>query len=185
MPLDAKSAMISVGDLFPVFMVIFLVLASAFNATLLKGLIYLLGLGLTLGVAFLINLLIGSRAIYFCSLISWFTLTYLFVPMIDTGQFNPYIVSILLLGCLLNMFTAWKLSSIPVSLLNVAAGMIVGILGACLWVTTLITSDNGNNRKFLFYNELISNNLVCSVPKKQTFKCSVYKNGELISSNVV
>jgi hypothetical protein len=105
--------------------------------------------------------------------------------MIDTGQFNPYIVSVLLLGSILNMFAAWKLSTPSISLLSIVSGMIVGILGGCMWVVTLITSDSGNNRKFLFYNELISNNLVCSVPKKQTFKCSVYKNGEIISTNVV
>jgi hypothetical protein len=28
----------------------------------------------------------------------------------------------------------------------------------------------------------VSNNVVCSRPKKQTFKCAVYKNGELIKN---
>jgi hypothetical protein len=37
----------------------------------------------------------------------------------------------------------------------------------------------------LYFDELESNNVTCSRPSKQTFKCSVYKNGELISSNVV
>jgi len=97
MPLDANKAMVSVGDIFPIFIVVFLVLASVFNATLLKGLIFLLGLGLAIGISLLINLLIGNNVIYFCSLISWFTFAYLFIPMIDSGQFNPYIVSILLL----------------------------------------------------------------------------------------
>ena len=32
--------------------------------------------------------------------------------------------------------------------------------------------------------ELQSNNIICARPSKQTFKCSVYKNGQLISSNV-
>lgn len=39
-------------------------------------------------------------------------------------------------------------------------------------------------RKFLFINETSSNAQVCSMPSKQQFKCSVYKNGELISSSV-
>jgi hypothetical protein len=38
-------------------------------------------------------------------------------------------------------------------------------------------------RKFLFINETASNAQVCSMPSKQQFKCSVYKNGELISSS--
>jgi len=39
-------------------------------------------------------------------------------------------------------------------------------------------------RKFLFINETSSNAQVCSMPSKQQFKCSVYKNGELISSSL-
>ncbi len=39
-------------------------------------------------------------------------------------------------------------------------------------------------RNFLFINEAASNAEVCSMPSKQQFKCSVYKNGELVSSSV-
>ena len=39
-------------------------------------------------------------------------------------------------------------------------------------------------KEFLYFNELGSNNVVCKRPSEQTFKCSVYKNGELISSNI-
>ena len=37
----------------------------------------------------------------------------------------------------------------------------------------------------LYFDELLSNKVACSRPSKQSFKCSVYKGGELISSNVV
>ena len=39
-------------------------------------------------------------------------------------------------------------------------------------------------KNYLFINEMISGNQVCSKPTKQKFKCSVYKNGEIISSGV-
>ena len=39
-------------------------------------------------------------------------------------------------------------------------------------------------RDLLFINETASNAEVCSMPSKQQFKCSVYKNGELVSSSV-
>jgi hypothetical protein len=39
-------------------------------------------------------------------------------------------------------------------------------------------------RSYLFINETASNAQVCSMPSKQQFKCSVYKNGELVSSSV-
>jgi len=32
----------------------------------------------------------------------------------------------------------------------------------------------------LFFNAEPSNNVICARPKKQTFKCFVYKNGEVI-----
>ena len=39
------------------------------------------------------------------------------------------------------------------------------------------------NKNFLFINQVSSNKEICSMPSAQTFKCSVYKNGELISSS--
>jgi hypothetical protein len=39
----------------------------------------------------------------------------------------------------------------------------------------------GLNR-FLFINEVGSGREVCNVAKNQTFKCAVYKNGEIIST---
>jgi hypothetical protein len=35
---------------------------------------------------------------------------------------------------------------------------------------------------YLFMNEIYTNGQVCSMPSKQQFKCSVYKNGELVTS---
>jgi len=40
----------------------------------------------------------------------------------------------------------------------------------------------GGSGKFLFFNEVSSTMDKCSMPNNQTFKCSVYKNGELIGS---
>jgi hypothetical protein len=36
----------------------------------------------------------------------------------------------------------------------------------------------------LFINELNSNKEVCTVPSKQQFKCSLYRNGEIVGSSV-
>ena len=44
---------------------------------------------------------------------------------------------------------------------------------------------NSTNRNVLFINEIPSNKEICSMPSKQTFKCSVYKNGELVGSSAV
>ena len=51
-----------------------------------------------------------------------------------------------------------------------SAGTIVGLMYA------------GGSSRFLFFNEVSSTKDTCSMPNKQTFKCAVYKNGELIGS---
>jgi len=60
--------------------------------------------------------------------------------------------------------------------LNMFSGGVVGVLvlGA---IMSLGLKD------YLVFNEVSSSKEVCTMPKKQTFKCSVYKNGELVGSS--
>jgi hypothetical protein len=53
-------------------------------------------------------------------------------------------------------------------------------------VITVLLFRNKETQQLLFINELTSgsNKEVCSMPNKQTFKCSVYKNGELLGSSI-
>ncbi len=62
--------------------------------------------------------------------------------------------------------------------LGMAIGLLIGTGWFFLWW-------GSGHKDLLFYNELISNNVVCNRPAKQTFKCQVYKGGELVSSTVV
>jgi hypothetical protein len=57
--------------------------------------------------------------------------------------------------------------------------MVLGMLVAGLFIGAMYSGGSG---KYLFFNEAVSNSEQCSMPKKQTFRCSVYKNGELITS---
>lgn len=60
---------------------------------------------------------------------------------------------------------------------DLLGGVALGILiSGGIFMTSL--------KKNLFINELTNDNEVCSMPSKQKFKCSVYKNGELISSSI-
>ena len=68
------------------------------------------------------------------------------------------------------------------SLLGIIFSIILGIIFGLVWFIIFWSSGK---KDLLFYNELVSNNVVCNKPKKQTFKCSVYKNGEIVSSNIV
>lgn len=60
---------------------------------------------------------------------------------------------------------------------DIFGGISLGILvSGLLFMTSL--------KKNLFINDMSSDKEVCSMPSKQKFKCSVYKNGELVSSSV-
>ena len=41
------------------------------------------------------------------------------------------------------------------------------------------------NRAYLFINEASSSAEVCAMPSSQKFKCSVTKNGEIISTTII
>ena len=59
---------------------------------------------------------------------------------------------------------------------NILGGSIAGYI----WVTIIYTLNLTN---YLYFNMLSSNAMTCSVPKKQTFKCTVYKNGQVMSTS--
>ena len=57
------------------------------------------------------------------------------------------------------------------------------LFGTCLsCIIILGMTSTSSSSKYLFFSEVNSNKEVCSMPKNQTFKCSVYKNGELIGN---
>ena len=187
-----------IGSLYPLFIVSFLFIASLFNVTFLKGLTYLGGIT----VCFVFWILIGNlfnkprdkSASLTCNLlsipgnfklpslpiiVSIFTLTYLVVPMIESSNINPVIIGVMTILSGINMYYQYYNSC--TTILGIVISIILGVILGLLWFTIIFTGK----KDLLFYNELLSNNVVCNRPKKQKFKCSVYKNGEIISSNVV
>ena len=59
-------------------------------------------------------------------------------------------------------------------------GMFGVLFGIIYWALFRYTG----NEKLLFFQLEGSNNVVCSRPSKQTFRCNVYKNGKLIKSTL-
>jgi hypothetical protein len=51
------------------------------------------------------------------------------------------------------------------------------VASSALIVTLMYAGGSG---KYLFFNEVSSNKEVCYQPSKQTFKCQMYKDGELV-----
>jgi hypothetical protein len=116
----------------------------------------------------------------FSAFIFAFTIIYICLPMFIYGSINYWMLCGLLSYFLVDIKIKYSYNCFSPGdlLLNVFAGAIL----SCVTVLILISSNG--LKQYLFFNELSSNKEVCTMPTKQTFKCSVYKNGELISSTI-
>ena len=110
--------------------------------------------------------------------ISAFSAFYLCTPMVFYNELNYMALGGLLVYILTicGVLTNSKCIDGSMAIINVIFGGIAAIM-----IVTLMYA--GGSGKYLFFNELSSNKEVCSMPSSQTFKCSVYKNGELIGSS--
>ena len=109
-----------------------------------------------------------------------FTITYLSIPMFQSNSINVVVFSLLIFylcidignkilrGCI-------KIQTdVPYILLELSFGSLFATM-------IVMLMQLGGSSKFLFYTDLQNNGVVCSRPKKQTMKCSVYKNGQLVN----
>ena len=114
----------------------------------------------------------------FSSFVFSFTIMYLSIPMFSNGAPNFSIFISLLSYFFIDMFIKIYKNCIIHSgdlFLNV----LLGTACSTLIVTLMYLGGSG---KYLFFNEVSSNKDICYQPKKQTFKCSLYNNGELVRS---
>jgi hypothetical protein len=196
--LEPKNIVQVISAILPFLITFYLVMSSVINADI-KAIIYLLGI---LGAIFIsglfANVIKSHRSPYaplFCemfklpfyntqyhipalnSVILGFTLSYLTIPMRYTNQFNPLLFGFLLVLLLIDGITRvlW--------LCTTWAGVIFGaLIGALLGMAYFSLLHNSGANNLLYFSDSVSNKAVCSRPKKQQFKCNVYKNGELVQS---
>ncbi len=191
------SNLVQVFSIFaPFFLGTFLVLVSVFNQNI-KGMIYLGGVLIASVINYAISGMIGSEPLEnegpICNLMEvpfipyrfnvpnynsmfiGFTLMYLLLPMLTNNQINFWMI-----GTIVSIFAIdayVKLQYFCTVPRGITIGGIVGIaLGAAWYFLFKFT----NTTSLLFFNDLTSNNVVCKRPQNQTFKCSVYKNGQVI-----
>jgi hypothetical protein len=107
-----------------------------------------------------------------------FTLFYICMPMFLNKDVNWWVFGGLLFYLLMDIGIRYMkqcITQVSDILLNLVTGAAVGLLiPGLLYV--------GGSSKYLFFNEISSTKEICSMPKKQNFKCAVYRNGELIGS---
>lgn len=186
----------------PFLTVFFLVMVSIFNMDL-KGFIYLGGILMVSIINELLmnivkspvndnrNPLCGALSIPFStansrynspslnSVIISFTFAYLFLPMIFNNQLNYAVVVAFTSIFIIDTFS--QISNKCTNGAGVILGGLVGIIFGSIFYTLIFYSGYKN---LLFFQEFQSNNIICKRPKKQQFKCKVYKNGELVDSTV-
>jgi hypothetical protein len=183
----------------PTLLVFFMFLSSLFNQNL-KGLVYIAGVLITsFGNVILMNIVGSERneeEAFSCSmfdipfvskfnspypttLIIAFTIAYLVMPMQYNNNMNYSVLAFLL--CLLVLDIITKVQNKCTTYSGTILGALVGSLAGLIWYALF---NVFGYQSLLYFDELRSDNVMCSKPTKQTFKCHVYKNGELISSSV-
>jgi hypothetical protein len=96
--------------------------------------------------------------------------------MFSNGSVNYWIFSGLIVYFLSDVFIKiYKGCLIKMS--ELFLNVLTGLASSALIVTLMYA---GGSSKYLFFNEISSGQSMCYQPSKQTFKCNVYKNGELI-----
>jgi hypothetical protein len=114
----------------------------------------------------------------FSAFVFAFTITYLSLPMFINNSINFWVLIGLIIYFFLDLFVKMYKGCIIKAgelFLNVMTGLSLSAA-----IVTLMYA--GGSSKYLFFNETQSNKEVCSMPKNQTFKCNVFKNGELIGN---
>jgi hypothetical protein len=114
----------------------------------------------------------------FSAFVLSFTMTYLFIPMFTNGSPNFWIFSAFLLIFFLDIGVKLYKQCIK----NMGDLLLNILLGFSIAAGIVVSMYAGGSGNYLFFNEISSNKDVCSMPSQQTFKCNVFKNGELIGS---
>jgi hypothetical protein len=113
----------------------------------------------------------------FSAFVFAFTIMYLSFPMFSNGSVNYWVFISLITYFFLDMFIKiYKKCVIQMG--DLFLNVLLGAASAALIVTLMYTGGSG---KYLFFNEVSSDKEMCYQPSKQTFKCSLFKDGTLVS----
>ena len=126
----------------------------------------------------------------YSTFVMMYTLCYFVTPMFiltkqnDENMVNYYVIAFFVAYIIFDIIMR---SSLPFAMgcidfgVGLVGDLLVGLLFGVGMSLLLFYSDKIS---LMFINELNSNKEVCSVPSKQTFRCSVFKDGQIIGSSV-
>ena len=102
-----------------------------------------------------------------------FSSTYLIYPMINNNQHNFSLLVFLIGITSINVFVEYHKKCSDV--MGLVLGILLGIIFGIIYYSILYMSKKSN---LVYFSDPISNNVQCSKPTKQNFKCEVYKDGK-------
>jgi hypothetical protein len=185
----------------PFILVSFFSLASIFNQDF-KGLIYLIGLIFACFITMMIgnvlpSWLMAQNPSEICNMITigntpafsklplgqcifGYTFFYLLYTMYKNKVLLQNYPTLIFFPLVIIVDMFWNLSNGCYNVIQLPISLLIGGGIGYLWSYILYKSKNTG----LQYFNKITGKDVCSRPTKNTFKCSVYKNGKLISKNI-
>jgi hypothetical protein len=124
----------------------------------------------------------------YSTFVMMYTLCYFVTPMFiltksnDENMVNYYVIAFFVSYII---FDIMMRSSLSMGCIDFGVGLVGDLLvGLLFGVGISLLLFYADKISLLFINELNSNKEVCSVPSKQTFRCSVFKDGMIIGSSV-
>lgn len=102
-----------------------------------------------------------------------FIFTYLVMPMQTYNSYNVVLLTII--GAFFGINATSKVLHGCTSMVGILISVVIGFIIGFAWYSIVLTS----NPKLLFFGA-DGGEPICSRPSKQTFKCKVYRNGEVI-----
>jgi hypothetical protein len=106
-----------------------------------------------------------------------FTMVYMCGPMVMNKEMNYWVLSAFLFYLFLDIGIRSYFDCVKYA--YVFLDIVLGFTAGLLALTAMYGAKLYN---YVFFNETSSSKEMCSMPSKQTFKCAVYKNGQLVGS---
>jgi hypothetical protein len=187
----------------PILVIFFITLFSIMQNNIEKGLIFNIGIVILSFVVWIVKNVLKSKqnpnASPFCNVMPWpfavvssgglvydapslsiailsFASAYLIYPMMNNNQQNyPLIVFLVAITTINAVVVGHQQCS---NMMGIISGILIGVLLGIGYYCLLYISKQSN---LVYFSDTVSNNVQCSRPSRQNFKCEVYKNGETIS----
>jgi len=183
----------------PILVIFFITLFSIMQNNLEKGLIFNMGIVILSTIVYILkNVIRNKQSVYaspFCNImpgpftvssddnifdapsmstsILSFSSTYLIYPMLNNNQHN-YTLLVFLIG-ITSINAVVEYNQNCSDIMGIVFGLLLGIIFAIVYYNILYMSKKSN---LVYFSDPISNNVQCSKPTKQNFKCEVYKDGK-------